>query len=94
LFYEPSTRTRMSFELAAKRLSADTVNFSVSSSSVVKGESCLVCNHMAYPDSWTNFVKPRYNLNKNQLNNGIFIFNFIFDIFQKCINKKGILCQV
>ncbi|MDP8234388.1 MAG: aspartate carbamoyltransferase catalytic subunit [Candidatus Saelkia tenebricola] len=39
LFYEPSTRTRISFELAAKRLSADTVNFSVSSSSVVKGES-------------------------------------------------------
>ena len=40
LFYEPSTRTRMSFELAAKRLSADTVNLSVPSSSVVKGE-CL-----------------------------------------------------
>jgi len=39
LFYEPSTRTRMSFELASKRLSADTVNFSVSSSSVVKGEN-------------------------------------------------------
>jgi len=39
LFFEPSTRTRISFELAAKRLSADTVNFSVSTSSVVKGEN-------------------------------------------------------
>jgi aspartate carbamoyltransferase catalytic subunit len=38
-FYEDSTRTRVSFETAAKRLSADTVNFSVSSSSVNKGES-------------------------------------------------------
>ena len=38
LFYEPSTRTRMSFELAAKRLSADTVNLTVSASSAVKGE--------------------------------------------------------
>ncbi|HEX9969819.1 MAG TPA: aspartate carbamoyltransferase catalytic subunit [Acidimicrobiales bacterium] len=39
LFYEDSTRTRMSFETAAKRLSADTMNFSVSTSSVKKGES-------------------------------------------------------
>ncbi|NQT47331.1 MAG: aspartate carbamoyltransferase catalytic subunit, partial [Candidatus Omnitrophica bacterium] len=39
LFFEPSTRTRTSFELAAKRLSADTVNISVSGSSVVKGET-------------------------------------------------------
>jgi aspartate carbamoyltransferase catalytic subunit len=39
LFYEPSTRTRISFELAEKRLSADTVNFSASGSSVAKGES-------------------------------------------------------
>lgn len=39
LFYEASTRTRTSFELAAKRLSADIVNFSVSGSSVEKGES-------------------------------------------------------
>lgn len=39
LFYEPSTRTRTSFELAAKRLSTDVVNFSVSTSSVVKGET-------------------------------------------------------
>lgn len=39
LFFEPSTRTRMSFELAAKRLSADTVNISSSVSSVAKGET-------------------------------------------------------
>ena len=39
LFFEPSTRTRSSFELAAKRLSADIVNFNRTSSSVVKGES-------------------------------------------------------
>jgi len=39
LFYEDSTRTRLSFETAAKRLSADTMSFSVSSSSVNKGES-------------------------------------------------------
>jgi aspartate carbamoyltransferase catalytic subunit len=39
LFYEASTRTRISFELAEKRLSADTVNFSSSGSSVSKGES-------------------------------------------------------
>lgn len=41
LFYEPSTRTRTSFELAAKRLSADTVNISVQTSSVQKGESLI-----------------------------------------------------
>ncbi len=39
LFYEDSTRTRTSFELAAKRLSADTLNLSVKTSSVKKGES-------------------------------------------------------
>ncbi|MBN1504292.1 MAG: aspartate carbamoyltransferase catalytic subunit [Candidatus Eisenbacteria bacterium] len=39
LFFEPSTRTRISFELAEKRLSADTVNFTASGSSVSKGES-------------------------------------------------------
>ena len=41
LFYENSTRTRISFELAEKRLSADTINFSASGSSVSKGESLL-----------------------------------------------------
>jgi aspartate carbamoyltransferase catalytic subunit len=41
LFYEPSTRTRTSFEIAAKRLSADTINISASTSSVVKGETLI-----------------------------------------------------
>ncbi len=41
LFYEPSTRTRTSFEIAAKRLSADAASFPVSRSSVQKGESLL-----------------------------------------------------
>ena len=39
LFFEPSTRTRISFELAQKRMSADTITFSASSSSLTKGES-------------------------------------------------------
>jgi aspartate carbamoyltransferase catalytic subunit len=41
LFFENSTRTRISFELAEKRLSADTINFSASGSSVSKGETLL-----------------------------------------------------
>lgn len=41
LFFEPSTRTRSSFEIAEKRLSADVLNFTTSQSSVVKGESLL-----------------------------------------------------
>ncbi|WP_341524641.1 aspartate carbamoyltransferase catalytic subunit [Nostoc sp. UHCC 0302] len=41
LFFEPSTRTRSSFELAAKRLSADTLNFAASTSSMTKGETIL-----------------------------------------------------
>lgn len=41
LFYEPSTRTRSSFEIAEKRLSADVLNFTLSHSSVTKGETLL-----------------------------------------------------
>jgi aspartate carbamoyltransferase catalytic subunit len=41
LFFEPSTRTRSSFEIAAKRLSADILNFTASSSSLTKGETIL-----------------------------------------------------
>jgi len=41
LFFEPSTRTRTSFEIAAKRLSADVINISESSSSTVKGENLI-----------------------------------------------------
>lgn len=54
LFYEPSTRTRSSFELAARRLQADVTTFSVATSSVVKGESVhdtidtLMSMHMDY----------------------------------------------
>ncbi len=40
-FYEPSTRTRMSFDIAAKRLSADSLSISASTSSLVKGETLL-----------------------------------------------------
>ena len=41
LFFENSTRTRLSFELAEKRLSADVINFSAASSSVKKGETLI-----------------------------------------------------
>src|SRR5690554_6660381 len=41
VFFENSTRTRLSFELAEKRLSADTINFAASSSSVSKGETLI-----------------------------------------------------
>ncbi len=41
LFFEPSTRTRISFELAAKRLSADTLNIAINVSSAIKGETLL-----------------------------------------------------
>jgi aspartate carbamoyltransferase catalytic subunit len=41
LFYEPSTRTRTSFEIAEKRLSADTLNIAVATSSVLKGETLV-----------------------------------------------------
>ena len=40
-FYEPSTRTKTSFEMAAKRLSADTVSLSASGSSIQKGETLI-----------------------------------------------------
>jgi aspartate carbamoyltransferase catalytic subunit len=66
LFYEDSTRTRLSFETAAKRLSADTMNFSVGTSSVKKGESlrdtaltieamgvdCIVVRHSSAGAPW------------------------------------------
>ena len=41
LFFEPSTRTRTSFEIAEKRLSADTLNVAIASSSVAKGETLV-----------------------------------------------------
>jgi aspartate carbamoyltransferase catalytic subunit len=45
LFFEPSTRTRTSFDLAAKRLGADVINFDIASSSTVKGETLLDTVH-------------------------------------------------
>ena len=44
LFFENSTRTKLSFELAEKRLSADFLNFSASQSSLKKGESSFNCS--------------------------------------------------
>jgi aspartate carbamoyltransferase catalytic subunit len=71
LFYEPSTRTRTSFEIAAKRMSADAINMTVSTSSVVKGETlkdtarnleamrpdCIVVRH---PVAGTPMMLARY----------------------------------
>mgnify|MGYP001619824713 CR=1 FL=1 len=71
LFYEASTRTRTSFEIAAKRMSADAINISASSSSVVKGETlkdtaknleamnpdCIVLRH---PSSGAPHILARY----------------------------------
>jgi aspartate carbamoyltransferase catalytic subunit len=56
LFFEPSTRTQASFELAGKRLGADVMNMSVASSSVKKGETLIdtaVTLNAMHPDcSW------------------------------------------
>jgi len=54
LFFESSTRTRISFELAEKRLSADTINFAASGSSVSKGETLLdtVNNILSIAQQW------------------------------------------
>jgi aspartate carbamoyltransferase catalytic subunit len=60
LFYEPSTRTRTSFELAAKRLSTDVINFSVSTSSVVKGES-LKDTALAIQSLGADFIVVRHS---------------------------------
>jgi len=71
LFYEDSTRTRISFELAAKRLSADVINFSAKGSSVSKGESlkdtaltleamgsdAIVVRHSASPHRLAHWVR-------------------------------------
>ena len=61
LFYEPSTRTRTSFELAAKRLSADTVNISASGSSVEKGES-LIDTGKTFEAMKADFVVIRHSM--------------------------------
>jgi len=61
LFYEPSTRTRTSFELAAKRLSADVINITVSASSVVKGEG-LIDTGKTLEAMKTDFVVIRHGM--------------------------------
>jgi aspartate carbamoyltransferase catalytic subunit len=61
LFYEPSTRTRTSFEIAAKRLSADLVNIAVSNSSVVKGES-LIDTGKTFEAMKADFIIIRHSL--------------------------------
>ena len=53
LFYENSTRTKLSFELAEKRLSADVINFSAKQSSVSKGETLLIIEAMKVMNSIT-----------------------------------------
>jgi aspartate carbamoyltransferase catalytic subunit len=60
LFFEPSTRTRTSFELAAKRLSTDVINFSVSTSSVLKGET-LKDTALTIQALGADFVVVRHN---------------------------------
>ena len=60
LFFENSTRTKLSFELAQKRLSADVINFSASSSSLKKGETLIdTVNN-------TNVIKKVYNSTDNE----------------------------
>jgi aspartate carbamoyltransferase catalytic subunit len=61
LFYEPSTRTRTSFEIAAKRLSADVVNIAAAQSSVVKGES-LIDTGKTLEAMKADFIVIRHNL--------------------------------
>ncbi|MDR0401636.1 MAG: aspartate carbamoyltransferase catalytic subunit [Endomicrobium sp.] len=61
LFYEPSTRTRTSFEIAAKKLSADVVNITVGNSSVAKGES-LVDTGRALEAMGANYIVIRHML--------------------------------
>ena len=66
LFVEPSTRTRISFETAAKRLSADTMTFSVSTSSVNKGESLKDTINRVLP-YWENAIVPELQAGKTVL---------------------------
>jgi aspartate carbamoyltransferase catalytic subunit len=62
LFFEASTRTRTSFEIAGKRLSADTVNFSASSSSTTKGETLIdTVKNMEYMQSDVFVVRHAYS---------------------------------
>ena len=83
LFFEPSTRTRSSFELAAKRLSADILNFSPSTSSLTKGETILD-TAKTYLAMGANIMVIRHRqagvphniaTEMDRLNSGVSIFN-------------------
>lgn len=83
LFFEPSTRTRSSFELAAKRLSADILNFAASSSSITKGETILDtaktylamgANIMVIRHAYSG-VPHNIAMEMDRLNTGVSIFN-------------------
>jgi aspartate carbamoyltransferase catalytic subunit len=83
LFFEPSTRTRSSFELAAKRLSADILNFAPSSSSLSKGETILD-TAKTYLAMGANIMVIRHSgagvphniaREMDRLNSGVSIFN-------------------
>lgn len=83
MFFEPSTRTRSSFELAAKRLSADILNFSPSTSSLTKGETILD-TAKTYLAMGANIMVIRHSqsgvplniaMEMDRLNTGVSIFN-------------------
>lgn len=83
MFFEPSTRTRSSFELAAKRLSADILNFSPSTSSLTKGETILD-TAKTYLAMGANIMVIRHSqsgvplniaVEMDRLNTGVSIFN-------------------
>ena len=83
MFFEPSTRTRSSFELAAKRLSADILNFSPGSSSLTKGETILD-TAKTYLAMGANIMVIRHSqsgvplniaMEMDRINSGVSIFN-------------------
>ncbi len=83
MFFEPSTRTRSSFELAAKRLSADILNFSPSTSSLTKGETILD-TAKTYLAMGANIMVIRHGqsgvplniaMEMDRINSGVSIFN-------------------
>lgn len=83
MFFEPSTRTRSSFELAAKRLSADILNFSPSTSSLTKGETILD-TAKTYLAMGANIMVIRHSesgvplniaMEMDRINSGVSIFN-------------------
>ena len=87
LFFEPSTRTRTTFEIAAKRLSADVINLNVGSSSQSKGETLLdtVANLSAmHADMFVvrHSQSGAANLIASNVAPNIHVINFILDIIR------------